>query len=62
MKKQKICIIGDGLAAYASALMLGNLNIEIDLIQKKNKIKKIKDNRSIALSENNLLRLFLLAT
>ena len=35
MKKQKICIIGDGLAAYASALMLGNLNIEIDLIQKK---------------------------
>tara|TARA_Y100001970_G_scaffold204392_1_gene248871 strand:- start:7240 stop:8376 length:1137 start_codon:yes stop_codon:yes gene_type:complete len=57
MKKQKICIIGDGLAAYASALMLGNLNIEIDLIQKKNKIKKIKDNRSIALSENNLLRL-----
>jgi 2-octaprenyl-6-methoxyphenol hydroxylase len=54
MNKQKICIIGDGLAGLSTALILSQENIEIDLygdIAKKNTIKK--DNRTIAISESN---------
>ena len=54
MNKQKICIIGDGLAGLSTALILSQENLEIDLyggIAKKNPIKK--DNRTIAITESN---------
>ena len=50
--KQKICIIGNGLTGLTSALILGDLNIKIDLIHSNNN-KQIKDNRSTALSATN---------
>ncbi len=34
MKKQKICIIGGGLSGLASALVLSDLDVNIDLISK----------------------------
>ena len=34
MKKQKICIIGDGLSGLTAALALSNLDIEVDFIIK----------------------------
>ena len=52
MKIQKICIIGDGLAGLTTALTLKDLNIEIDLLYKKN-ISTKKDNRTTAISESN---------
>ena len=53
MKKQKICIIGDGLAGLITALVLSKLDIEIDFIFKNKKIKKFKDHRTTAISESN---------
>tara|TARA_B100000586_G_scaffold92500_1_gene65845 strand:+ start:170 stop:1315 length:1146 start_codon:yes stop_codon:yes gene_type:complete len=53
MKKQKICVIGDGLTGLATALVLSKLDIEIDLIFKNKKVKKFKDNRTTAISESN---------
>ena len=53
MKKQKICIIGDGLTGLTSALVLSQLDLEIDLVSKNLKIKKSKDNRTTALSDDN---------
>jgi len=53
MKKQKICIVGDGLTALTTSLILSGLDIKIDLIFKRKKKEKYKDNRSIALSESN---------
>ena len=54
MNKQKICIIGDGLAGLSTAIILSQENLEIDLyggINKKNTTRK--DNRTIAISESN---------
>ena len=34
MKKQKICIIGDGLTGLTTALALSRLNIEVHLFAK----------------------------
>ena len=36
MKKQKICIIGDGLSGLSAALILSKLDVEVDLVIKKN--------------------------
>ena len=52
MKIQKICIIGDGLAGLTTALTLKDLNIEKDLLYKKN-ISTKKDNRTTAISKSN---------
>ena len=35
MKKPKICIVGDGLSGLFAAQILGDLDIDIDLISKK---------------------------
>ena len=54
MSKQKICIIGDGLAGLTAAIILSKENIEIDLYSSENKNKKTKkDNRTTAISESN---------
>ena len=55
MKKQKICVIGDGLAGLMTALVLSKSDIQIDLIFKNKKVKKIKDSRTTAISESNYL-------
>ena len=52
MKKYKICIVGDGLSGLITALTLSKLNIEIDLVSKKQK-QEIKDNRTTAISPTN---------
>ena len=52
MKKHKICIIGDGLSGLVTAQILSKLDIQIDLISKKDK-KKITDNRTTAISPSN---------
>ena len=53
MNKQKICIIGDGLAGLTAATILSKLNIQVDLyIGEKKKTKK-EDNRTTAISESN---------
>ncbi len=52
MKNQKICIIGDGLAGLTTALVLKNLDLDIDLFYKK-KLKLKKDNRTTAISPSN---------
>jgi len=52
MKKQRICIVGDGLSGLMSAIALNNLsNLEIHLIAKKN--KPLNDNRTTAISASN---------
>ena len=52
MKKQRICIIGDGLAGLTAAIAFNNLNnVEVDLISKK--IKKNIDKRTTAISDSN---------
>ena len=51
MKKQKICIIGDGLSGLITTLLLGKLDLQIDLISSK--LKKKKDNRTTAISPSN---------
>jgi len=53
MKKQKICIIGDGLAGLTAALVLSKLDVQIDLIFKNQKVKKFIDCRTTAISESN---------
>ncbi|MDC0472778.1 FAD-dependent monooxygenase [Pelagibacteraceae bacterium] len=55
MKLQKICILGDGLTGLTTALALKNLNVEIDLICKKDNTKKLKDTRVTAISHSNLI-------
>ena len=52
MKKQKICIIGNGLSGLITAQILGKLDVEIDLISKKSK-NFFLDNRTTALSPSN---------
>jgi 2-octaprenyl-6-methoxyphenol hydroxylase len=52
MKKQKICIVGDGLSGLMTVIALNNLpNLEVHLIAKKN--KHIKDKRTTAISTSN---------
>lgn len=53
MNKQRICIVGDGLAGLMTSVVLGKIpNIEVTLIAKK--VSKIKDNRTTAISDTNL--------
>jgi len=52
MKKQRICIVGEGLSGLMTALALNNLpGLEINLIVKKNKLKQ--DKRTTAISASN---------
>ena len=52
MKKQRICIVGDGLSGLMTVIALNNLpNLEVHLIAKKN--KQIKDKRTTAISTSN---------
>ena len=52
MKKQRICIVGDGLSGLMTALSLNKLKgLEIHLISKKN--KHSKDRRTTAISASN---------
>ena len=40
MKKQKICVIGDGLSGLAATLILSQLDVKIDFISKNDQKKK----------------------
>ena len=52
MKKQRICIVGDGLSGLTTALALNKLEgLEVHLISKKN--KPLKDKRTTAVSASN---------
>ena len=52
MKKQKICIVGDGLAGLMSVIALNKLpSLEVHLIVQKKKLKK--DRRTTAISASN---------
>jgi 2-polyprenyl-6-methoxyphenol hydroxylase-like FAD-dependent oxidoreductase len=52
VKKQRICIVGDGLTGLMSAIALNNLpNLEVHLIAKKN--KSMNDKRTTAISASN---------
>ena len=53
MNSQKICIIGGSLTGLVTAIALSKLNCDIDLIT-DNTYQNIKNNRTIAISENNL--------
>ena len=53
MKKQKICVIGDGLSGLTAALVLSNLDIDVDFITKNKQEKKINDPRITAISPTN---------
>ena len=53
MKKQKICIIGNGLTGLTTALVLSELNIEIDLMAKFKSNEEFLDNRTTAISPSN---------
>lgn len=52
MKKQRICIVGDGLSGLTTAIALNNLpNLDIHLVTKK--LLKKEDQRTTAISESN---------
>ncbi len=53
MKKQKICIIGDGLSGLTAALVLSGLKIDVDLISSNKSFKNIPDHRVTAISQSN---------
>ena len=53
MKKQKICIIGDGLTGLTAAMALSELNIETHLVINSKKNSKILDKRTTAVSPSN---------
>ena len=54
MKKQKICIIGDGLSGLTTALILKKLDINIDIYYSKKGVALKKDSRTTAISNSNL--------
>jgi 2-polyprenyl-6-methoxyphenol hydroxylase-like FAD-dependent oxidoreductase len=52
MEKQRICIVGEGLAGLMSVIALNKLpNLEVHLITKKN--GRLKDKRTTAISPSN---------
>ena len=52
MKKQRICVVGDGLSGLMTALALNKLEgLEVHLICRKNKLSK--DRRTTAISASN---------
>ena len=52
MKKQRICIVGDGLSGLMTVIALNNVpNLEVHLITKKN--KRMNDKRTTAISASN---------
>ncbi|MDC0903539.1 FAD-dependent monooxygenase [Pelagibacteraceae bacterium] len=52
MKKQRICIVGEGLSGLMTVIALNNLpNLEVHLIAKKN--KHTQDKRATAISASN---------
>jgi len=52
MKKQKICIVGDGLSGLMTTLTLNKLaSLEVHLISRNN--KHSKDKRTTAISASN---------
>ena len=52
MKKQRICIVGDGLSGLMTTLALNKLDgLEVHLISKKNEL--LKDKRTTAISASN---------
>tara|TARA_B100000780_G_scaffold275989_2_gene243728 strand:- start:1722 stop:2864 length:1143 start_codon:yes stop_codon:yes gene_type:complete len=54
MNKQKICIIGDGLAGLSAAVILSKENIKIDLyVGNENNNKHRNDTRATAVSESS---------
>ena len=53
MKKQKICIIGDGLSGLSAALILSKLDIEVDFVIKSAQKNNINDPRTTAISPSN---------
>ena len=53
MKKQKICIVGDGLAGLTVALSLEARNMDIDLYYSKSPKDKKRDSRVTAISSSN---------
>ena len=54
MNKQKICIIGDGLAGLSAAVILSKENIKIDLyVGNENNNKSRNDTRATAVSESS---------
>ena len=42
MKKQRICIIGDGLSGLITAQILSKLDVQIDLFSKKKQKKNTR--------------------
>ena len=53
MNRQKICIIGDGLAGLTTAAVLSKQNVCIDLYSGTKKKIKSLDTRTTAISESN---------
>ena len=52
MKKERICIVGDGLSGLMTGLALNKLDgLEVHLISRKN--KHSKDRRTTAISASN---------
>ena len=52
MKKQKVCIIGGGLAGLITAATLSKLNLKIDLVTGVF-YQHTRSNRSTAISQDN---------
>ena len=53
MDKQKICIVGGGLAGLITAITLSRLNIKVDFITGNNSGDNIISSRTTAISQNN---------
>ena len=55
MKKQRICIVGDGLSGLMTALALNKLEgLEVHLISRKNKLSR--DRRTTAISASKIIK------
>ena len=52
MQKQKICVIGGGLSGLATAIVLGKLNLSIDLFA-SNFFHNYTGEKSTAISQSN---------